>query len=259
MRFVAKVGFLVANCFHASIETPFDLLYQFLTYFGHFDFQKFGLCETVSASYLVSDNMMRCFCLFQGIVDLTTGQRQQPIGCENYLFPPNSQVLLYRRTADSEEYSMEEQFELVPSEALNIFDHVSWKHYRNICVDSTQRDIDAFQKALHKGLRDAELFRSAPTAANLQALTGSAWKRHIDRWKLIDTQLALLIDRSLSAPVTCHGKYSSHGDDIRPLVYISSAGFLDYFRERDPLYVDMTTLRNNLEYVRFIVNSEVTR
>lgn len=238
-RAVEVLVVFIANCFHASIETPFDLLYQFLTYFVHFDFQKFGLCET-------------------GIVDLTTGQRQQPIGCENYLFPPNSQVLLYRRTADSEEYSMEEQFELVPSEALNIFDHVSWKHYRNICVDSTQRDIDAFQKALHKGLRDAELFRSAPTAANLQALTGSAWKRHIDRWKLIDTQLALLIDRSLSAPVTCHGKYSSHGDDIRPLVYISSAGFLDYFRERDPLYVDMTTLRNNLEYVRFIVNSEVT-
>ncbi|GJD06315.1 hypothetical protein Gasu2_07400 [Galdieria sulphuraria] len=242
-RAVEVLVVFVANCFHSSIETPFDLLYRFLTYFVHFDWRKFGLCET-------------------GIIDLATGQRKQPISSENYLFPPNAEVLLYHRTTTEAETQCvtEEQFEVVPLEALNIFDHVSWKHYRNICVDSTEMDIVAFQKAVNKGLRDAELFRSAPTAANLQALTGSAWKRHIDRWKLIDTQLALLIDRSLSAPVTSHkfGKYSQHGDDTRPLVYISSAGFLDYFRERDPLYVDMTTLRNNLEYVRFIVNSEVT-
>ncbi|GJQ12401.1 hypothetical protein GpartN1_g4192.t1 [Galdieria partita] len=245
-RAVEVLVVFIANCFHASIETPFDLLYRFLTYFANFDWRNFGLCET-------------------GIIDLTRGQRKQPRPSENYLFPPNAEVLLYRRTTTAvneteNNDATEEQFEVVPLEALNIFDHVSWTHYRNICVDSTEKDIVAFQKAVNKGLRDAELFRSAPTAANLQALTGSAWKRHIDRWKLIDTQLALLIDRSLSAPVTSHkvGKYSHHVDDTRPLVYISSAGFLDYFRERDPLYVDMTTLRNNLEYVRFIVNSEVT-
>lgn len=272
-RAVEVMVVFIANCFHSSIETPFDLLYRFLSYFVQFDWRKFGLCET-------------------GIIDLATGQKKAPIPCENYLFSPNArQVLVYCRTGameqppnnpnDSQE---EEQFEVVATEALNIFDHVSWKHYRNICVDSTENDILALEKAFHKGLRDAELFRSAPTAANLQALTGSAWKRHIDRWKLIDTQLALLIDRSLSAPVTtssgksssCFPFNSNHsphhssnsnnnnnstcsmGDDTRPLVYISSAGFLDYFKERDPLYVDMTTLRNNLEYVRFIVNSEVT-
>eukprot|EP00871_Galdieria_phlegrea_P004934 jgi/Galph1/5441/GphlegSOOS_G4052.1 len=245
-RAVEILVVFVANCFHATIETPFDLLNQFFSYFVHFDWKNFGVCE-------------------KGIVDLATGQILQPVACTEYLFPPGTEALLYHRSFRQIEDLREamEKFEIVSSEVLNVFDHINNNIYRNVCVDTSEKDLVSLQKAFNKGLRDAELFHSAPTAANLLAMTGSAWKRHIDRWKLIDTQLAVLIDRSLSAPVTQQvaGKKFNHAlssDDTRPLLYISSAGFLDYFYEKDPLFVDMTTLRNNLEYVRFIVNSEVT-
>jgi len=275
IRAIEILVLYIFNAFNSSLETPLDVLFKFLSFYSRLDWLSYGIClhgvvrlkdgSVIPPSrpddLLVRDSFLRMFSrnsnhsdvqMNSGGGDARDSTNSVGIGSD----PSQMNASLDPADGSTSRFSYPSFQSIIPG-SINIFDPLDGKI--NLCSHLNKESITAIAKGFQKGVKDADIFANNPTNATLQQMMGIASQRHLQLWKTEAPNLGMLLDRALNAPVdSSAGLITPEFAVLRPSEYLLSAGALEYFPKQNPFEADSTALRNNLEYVRFIVDSQVT-
>uniref|UniRef100_A0A7S1EU80 PAP/OAS1 substrate-binding-related domain-containing protein n=1 Tax=Timspurckia oligopyrenoides TaxID=708627 RepID=A0A7S1EU80_9RHOD len=259
------------NAYSSSIDSPLDALFKFINVYARLDWASYGVC--IHGPVRLRDG---------AIVSFGTGAAQTLLLSSSFL---NS---FGRQQVTSENVSLNAEtpsngdiptqtfshvvqttpaLESVVYGSMNIFSPLDGN--TNLCAYMTRESIGFIAQGFQKGVKDINAFVQQPSPSLLHKMMGSAASHHLHIWKEVSPNLGLLLDRALNEDdasylSTEQNHQASYTEPLnarqmlRPMEYLHSAGALRYFTDSDPLLADSTALRNNLEYVRFIVDSQVT-
>uniref|UniRef100_A0A7S1X9E5 PAP/OAS1 substrate-binding-related domain-containing protein n=1 Tax=Compsopogon caeruleus TaxID=31354 RepID=A0A7S1X9E5_9RHOD len=214
----------IVNMYHSSLHSPLHLFKVFLEVYSKTNWEEYGIS-------------------LKGFVRLSDFQALKET--DRNLLLDDKALDVLSGCASCKRHPRRPRLD---REAGTIVAFDVWDGEVNLFAGLTVNESVAITGYLVDTVQLMKNFLGNPSPKTLEKLLGPAMRAHITKWKEGNRSLGRLIERSLSIAVDPSDLGMSGVDYNRPLIHMAS---ISEFRN-DPLAVDLTTLRNNLEYVRFV-------
>ncbi|KAA8498978.1 hypothetical protein FVE85_6563 [Porphyridium purpureum] len=276
------------NAYHAVMHTPCDALLRFLAFYSRIDWLVWGI--SIHGPLKLKDGSIA------SVSGLGSNTSVASLADDLLITPSFLNAFYVTRTSDAggssdaHHAAFETQAQApsgsspqlafvsasfpasraIVSGSMNVFDPLDGASNVNRWMN--KKSIPVIARGFQKGVKAGEKFCASPSQASLRELFGSAVERHLSVWQTEVSNLGLLLEKSFNSPVpdtlalnlpnALAGRHYQRASPseaaLYPREYLVCTGALAYFPNQNPFLADSTALRNNLEYVRLYVHSQVS-